>query len=196
MAGYLSDKCAMEDAANNLYCSINIKLRADVPAWIRTMGTLPRHNEVKPSSRMIAQNTFHAFRLCSILLGLQVPQHGTIDPRTWRMSLTRSTGATAVLAKIPASVPATASLTARVPAIEGGVCGIGVDDILHVPGRELIAENLRHMPWQRSKIKDPIRPPATRSNGGQTILTREIASTRQDRSCLIDQSLAFMQMQK
>lgn len=153
MAGYLSDKCAMEDAANNLYCSINIKLRADVPAWIRTMGTLPRHNEVKPSSRMIAQNTFHAFRLCSILLGRQVPQHGTIDPRTWRMSLTRSTGATAVLAKIPASVPATASLTARVPAIEGGVCGIGVDDILHVPGRELIAENLRHA---MAKIKDPI----------------------------------------
>ena len=168
MAGYLSDKCAMEDAANNLYCSINIKLRADVPAWIRTMGTLPRHNEVKPSSRMIAQNTFHAFRLCSILLGLQVPQHGTIDPRTWRMSLTRSTGATAVLAKIPASVPATASLTARVPAIEGGVCGIGVDDILHVPGRELIAENLRHMPWQRSKIRS-----TKRSSGGQTILTRD-----------------------
>lgn len=140
MAGYLSDRCVIEDAAANLYCSMNIKLRADVPAWIRTMGTFPRHNEVNPSSRMIARKTFHAFRLCSTLLGWQVPQHGTIEPRTWRMSLTRSTGATAVLAKIPASVPATASFTARVPAIEGGVCGMGAADILlHVSGVYVVA---------------------------------------------------------
>lgn len=44
--------------------------------------------------------------------------------------MTRSTGATAVLAKIPARVPATASFTARVVAIGGGACGMGAADIL------------------------------------------------------------------